>query len=127
MYNLLISLSVILSMVYSAALTGTVNFEGKTPKRKPIAMDADPVCGSAHKDNKALSEKFIVDENNNLKNVLVWVHGVDYKGDTLKEPAVIDQSGCVYKPHVQGIMKGQELLIKNSPLHIQRLNFRILH
>ena len=125
MYNLFISLSIILSMVYSATLLGTVNFEGKTPKRKPLAMDADPVCGSAHKDAKALSEKFIVDKNNNLKNVLVWIHGpavVDYKGDTLKEPAVIDQAGCVYKPHVQGIMKGQELLIKNSDATLHNIH-----
>lgn len=114
MYNLFISLSIILSIVFSGTLTGNVSFEGKTKKRKPIPMDSDPICSSAHKDEKVLSESFIVDKDKNLKNVLVWLHGVDYKGEVLKEPAIIDQAGCVYKPHVQGIMKGQELMIKNS-------------
>jgi len=114
MYNLFISLSIVFSIAFSATLTGTVSFEGKTKKRKPIPMDSDPVCGSSHKDDKALTESFIVDKDKNLKNVLVWLKGIEYKDDITKEPAVIDQHGCIYKPHVQGMMKGQELLIKNS-------------
>ena len=114
MYNLFIPLSIILSIAFSGTLSGTVSYEGKPKKRKPIPMDSDPVCGSSHKDNQALSESFITDKNNNLKNVLVWLEDVTYKGEVTKEPAVIDQHGCVYKPHVQGIMKGQEVIIKNS-------------
>ena len=63
MYNLLITSTVILSMAFSGTLTGTVNFEGKTKKRKPIPMDSDPICGNSHKDDKALSERFIVDKD----------------------------------------------------------------
>ena len=114
MYNLLITSTVILSMAFSGTLTGTVNFEGKTKKRKPIPMDSDPICGNSHKDDKALSESFIVDKDKNLKNVLVWLEGVQYSGEVTKEPAIIDQVGCVYKPHIQGVMKGQEVIIKNS-------------
>ena len=95
-------------------LTGNVRFEGKVDKRISIPMDSDPECGLAHKHNKALFENFIVDKNNNLKNVLVWVDGIDYRGDVISEPAIIDQSGCIYKPHIQGIMTNQQLIIKNS-------------
>ena len=122
MYNLFISLTVLLSITFSATLSGTVSFEGKTKKRKPIPMDSDPVCGKSHKESKALSESFIVDKNKNLKNVLVWVSGVEYKGDISKTPAVIDQVGCVYKPHVQGVMKGQEVLIKNSDATLHNIH-----
>ena len=122
MYNLLISLTIILSIAFSGTLTGNVSFEGKTKKRRPIPMDSDPVCGSAHKNDTALSESFIVDKDKNLKNVLVWLVDVDYKGDITKEPAVIDQMGCVYKPHVQGIMKGQELIIKNSDATLHNIH-----
>ena len=31
-------------------------------------MDADPVCGASH-DGKVASEKFIVDENFNIKKI----------------------------------------------------------
>ena len=67
MYNLFISSAIMLSVAISGTLTGTVNFEGKTKKRKPIPMDCDPVCGKSHKDTKALSESFIVDKDQNLK------------------------------------------------------------
>jgi len=122
MYNLLISLTIILSIAFSGTLIGNVSFEGKTKKRRPIPMDSDPVCGSAHKNDTALSESFIVDKDKNLKNVLVWLVDVDYKGDITKKPAVIDQMGCVYKPHVQGIMKGQELTIKNSDATLHNIH-----
>src|SRR5689334_1824215 len=29
-------------------------------------------------------------------------------------PAVIDQKGCMYEPHVLAMMTGQELVVKNS-------------
>ena len=40
MYNLFISSAIMLSVAISGTLTGTVNFEGKTKKRKPIPMDS---------------------------------------------------------------------------------------
>ena len=121
MYNLFISF-MILSIAFSGTLTGNVSFEGKTKKRKPIPMDSDPICGASHKDDKVLSESFIDDKDKNLKNVLIWLDGVNYKGEVLKKPAVVDQIGCVYKPHVQGIMKGQELIIKNSDATLHNIH-----
>ena len=86
-------------------------------------MDSDPVCGNAHDENNvAYSESFIVDKDKNLKNVLVWLEGVKYSGETIKEPAVIDQKGCVYKPHVQGVMRGQDVIIKNSDLTLHNIH-----
>tara|TARA_Y100000994_G_C15674357_1_gene435095 strand:- start:94 stop:813 length:720 start_codon:yes stop_codon:yes gene_type:complete len=122
MYKLFLTSTLILSIAFSGTLTGTVNFEGKTKKRKPIPMDSDPVCGSSHKDSKALSESFVVDKDKNLKNVLVWLDNVKYSGDVTKTPAVIDQVGCVYTPHVQGVMKGQEVLIKNSDATLHNIH-----
>ena len=122
MYNLFIYLLITFSMVFSATLTGTVDYAGKSKTPKKISMDADPICGSSHKDGKALTESFITDENNNLKNVLVWLEGVEYTGEVIKEPAVIDQVGCIYKPHVQGVMKGQEVIIKNSDATLHNIH-----
>ena len=90
----------------AGSITGTVKFDGKGPKKKTIKMDADPVCGTSHS-NPIYNESFIMDENGNLANVIVYLKGVAYKGDTPKEPAILDQNGCLYSPHVLGIMKGQ--------------------
>ena len=81
-------------------------------------MDADPVC-VANSDIKPRKEWLILDENNGVKNVLVYVKesksgSLSDNYDTPKEAAVIDQKGCVYVPHVLGVMVGQQLDILNS-------------
>tara|TARA_B100000686_G_scaffold113346_1_gene121011 strand:- start:81 stop:686 length:606 start_codon:yes stop_codon:yes gene_type:complete len=85
---------------------------------KPLRMDADPVC-VANSDIQPRKEWLVLDENNGVKNVLVYVKesksGSLLKNyDTPKEAAVIDQKGCVYVPHVLGVMVGQQLDILNS-------------
>ena len=102
-----------ISSVFAGSLSGKVNFEGRGPKKKALKMDADPVCGAAHK-TPAYRESFIMNDKGELKNVMVYLKGVKYSGKPPATKAVIDQEGCVYKPHVQGLMVGQELLIKNS-------------
>ena len=92
----------------SGSLSGNVKYQGKVPKPKPLKMDADPVCGASH-DGKIFSESFIVDDEMNLKNVLIWFKDINYNGDTDKTSAVINQKGCVYDPHVLGVMKDQKV------------------
>ena len=112
-----------LMLSYSTAgtLKGNVNYQGKTPKKKSLKMDADPVCGSSH-EGKVFNESFLMDDKNNLANVMVWLKDVKYTGKVTETPAVLDQNGCVYSPHVQGIMKGQELLIKNSDATLHNIH-----
>ena len=54
---------------------------------------------------------------NTMGNVLVWVSKGVPAGKTYpapKTPVTLDQNGCVYVPHVQGIMVGQAYRILNS-------------
>lgn len=103
------------------SLVGNVKYDGKVPSRKPLKMDADPVCGSSH-DKKVLSESFMVDEDMNLKNVLVWLKDVKYDGPVKAETAVLDQQGCIYTPHVMAVMKNQKVLIKNSDATLHNIH-----
>ena len=73
----------------------------------------------ANSDIKPRKEWLVLDENNGVKNVLVYVKesksgSLSKNYDTPKEAAVIDQKGCVYVPHVLGVMVGQQLDILNS-------------
>ena len=105
----------------SGTLAGNVKYQGKVPKPKPLKMDADPACGASH-DGRTFSESFIVDDEMNLKNVLVWLKNVNYSGDVTKMPAVIDQKGCIYDPHVLGVMKDQKVIIKNSDATLHNIH-----
>jgi len=113
--------SIFTGSIFAGSLTGRVNFEGKGPKQKTLKMDADPVCGASHK-TPVYRESFVLSEDGYLKNVIVYLSNVKYDGKAPTTQAVIDQNGCVYAPHVQGIMAGQELLIKNSDATLHNIH-----
>lgn len=96
-------------------VSGKVMFEGAAPKAVALRMDADKVCKAAHKSPQR-SEEVVVNSNNTLKNVLVYVKSGlgSKKFDAPSKKVEFDQEGCVYKPHVVGIQTGQELVVKNS-------------
>ena len=47
---------------------------------------------------------------------------VNYSGGIPSEPAVLDQQGCIYEPHVFGMMAGQDLLVKNSDATLHNIH-----
>jgi len=96
-------------------VTGKVSFQGPAPQATRLRMDADKFCAMAHKE-PVVSEEVVVNKNGTLKNVLVYVKdGIGGKKFEPPKTAVLfDQKGCVYRPHVLGIMAGQELQVKNS-------------
>ena len=109
---------VLVNFGFSGDVEGKITFDGKAPKMKPLRMDADPVC-VANSDIKPRKEWLVLDENNGVKNVLVFIKESKSGSfadnyDSPKEAAVIDQNGCVYVPHVLGVMVGQQLDILNS-------------
>ena len=111
-------LSSVMAFGFAGDIQGKITFDGKAPKMKSLRMDADPVC-VANNEVTPRKEWLILDENNGLKNVLVFVKespSTPLSGDYSPppNPAVIDQNGCVYVPHVLGVMVGQNLDILNS-------------
>jgi plastocyanin len=112
----LAALAVLAGSAGAATLSGTVKFEGTAPTLKPIEMAADPNCARKHSTAVA-NEMLVLGSGNTVANVLVRVKSGLPAGKTYPAPAtpaVIDQNGCQYHPHVLGMMVGQELEIKNS-------------
>jgi len=101
------------AFVDAGTLKGHVKYDGKPPKPKRLKMDADPVCGSSHS-GPVFSENFKMADDGSMAEALVYLRNVPYSGEIPSEPAVLDQVGCIYNPHVFGMMAGQTLLIKNS-------------
>ncbi len=98
-----------------ASLTGTVKLQGPAPNLARIDMSSDPNCAKAHA-TPATTEDVVVDGNGELANVVVYVS--DGLGDRTFEPpaqpAVIEQKGCQYKPHVIALQTNQKLDVINS-------------
>jgi plastocyanin len=111
-----VSPSAPVAAVGGSSVSGTVTFEGTAPALKPLAMDADPACAKKHS-APVPSEMLVLGSSNTMGNVMVYVSkGVpaDKTWPAPATPVVLDQDGCQYKPHVQGIMVGQAYRILNS-------------
>jgi len=102
--------------VAASTVSGTVTFTGTAPKLSPLAMAADPACAKKHT-APVPSEALVLGTGNTMGNIIVWVSkgvpaGKTYPAPTT--PVVLDQKGCQYLPHAQGIMVGQPYKILNS-------------
>jgi hypothetical protein len=104
----------------AGTVTGIVLFTGNKPQSKPIQEIAgNAFCKEHHKDKLPVRDTFVFGKNGDsdtLQNVLVYVSkGLEDKQfDPPKAPAVLDQVGCVYTPHVVAVMAGQTLEVRNS-------------
>lgn len=102
--------------VAASSVTGTVTFTGTAPKLNPLAMAADPACAKKHS-TPVPSERLVLGGGNTMANIIVYVSKGVPAGKTFpapKTPVTLDQNGCQYKPHAQGIMVGQAYRILNS-------------
>jgi plastocyanin len=112
-----VAMSVSPSVALAAStITGTITFDGKPPALRPLAMEADPACAKKHK-GPVPNEMLVLGSGNTMGNILVWVSKGLPSGKTWpvpKTPVTLDQQGCQYKPHVMGIMVGQQYKILNS-------------
>jgi plastocyanin len=91
---------------------GTVLLEGTPPPNKPINI------GTCVSDAKGpVTSDAVLSQGGKLQNAFVWIKsGLDnYKGPGApEEPVVLDQKGCMYRPHVVGARVGQKVVILNS-------------
>ena len=93
----------------AATVRGTIKFTGKAPAPREIDMSADPACQFSDRGpGPALSEQYVVN-NGRLANVYVYIkEGLEGKHFApLQAPAVLDQKGCRYHPHVLAMMMDQ--------------------
>ena len=100
----------------ASSIAGVITFDGKAPNIRPLAMDADPACAKKHS-GPVPNEMLVLGSGNTMGNVLVWVSKGLPAGKTWpapSAPAVLDQKGCQYVPHVMGVMVGQKYRILNS-------------
>jgi plastocyanin len=99
----------------AGSISGRILFKGDAPVMPVIDMSSNPQCERQHHTPQR-AQTVIVNSNGTLKNVFVWIKSglVPARWTPPSTPARLDQHGCVYEPHVQGIMEEQDLDIVNS-------------
>jgi plastocyanin len=96
----------------AATIGGTIKFEGAAPKMGAVQMGADPFCQSQHS-TPAHDEAVVVGPGGELANVIVYVENAP-ASPAPSTPALLDQKGCQYIPHVSAVQVGQPVQIRNS-------------
>jgi plastocyanin len=99
----------------SGSIAGVVSYTNGDPDT-PIKMDADPVCLGLHAE-PVHTQTIESDGQGHLGNVFVYVKsGLPAGGNwpAATAAATLDQKGCQYHPHVQGVRVGQTVKIVNS-------------
>lgn len=101
------------------SLKGRFVVDGKPAEPPPLVVDSkDPFCFQT----KPKTEALVVGQNGGLANAIVYLRlprrgkveiHPDYEA-RINEPAVLDNNGCSFKPHVTLVRVGQPLVIKNS-------------
>ncbi|MGH9398287.1 MAG: carboxypeptidase regulatory-like domain-containing protein [Terriglobia bacterium] len=97
-------------------ITGAVHFQGQPPERLPILMGEDPICVKLHNGQTVRVIDGEVNDNGTLPNAFVYVEkgAAKYVFAAPVKPVVLHQKGCMYDPHVLGIMVGQEMEVENN-------------
>jgi hypothetical protein len=100
------------------SLKGRFVVDGKPPKPQPLVVTKDQFCI----DKKPVSDSVVVGPKGELANAVVTLRlergakveaHPDYAAQ-LSEPAVLDNNGCMFHPHIVLVRVGQPLVIKNS-------------
>lgn len=109
-----VSLILVLTInVFSADVTGKISFSGASPKMPKMKMDADKTCKAMHSTSVS-SEEVVVNANNTLKNVFIYVKEGAKPTAAPTVPVTLSQKGCQYTPHVMGTQVGQPFVILND-------------
>lgn len=115
------------SVQADGSVSGRVKFDGKMLTPKKIRVKGDAFCVKARADAPLLRETYLFnEEKGTLINAIVYVSGgIGEKEFEAPDTEVeIDQQGCQYIPHVNAVMTGQRVTIKNTDDTAHNLNLK---
>lgn len=106
------------------SIVGKVTFDGTPPPQASTPMN-DANCAKHHPGGRLPSDELVVDKDTKaIRDVIVYVSKGAPRGAPVPPPAVVDQKGCRYEPHVVAMTIGQELRVGNSDPFAHNVNPR---
>ncbi len=98
----------------TGTIQGEVLFEGEVPAQGELQMDGNPECRGLHKTGKVPAGDVLV-QDGRVENAFVYIkEGVSGTFETPSASVVVDNTGCMYQPHVTGAMTHQSIELRNS-------------
>jgi len=123
------TLSVDKATLNTGTVAGDISYRGPAPRRIRVDVSADPAC-------LQINRRFEIEEpivrRGKVANIFVYIRdGVTADGKKLAEltfpvpdnAVVLDQRGCLFQPHVLGVMVSQTLRVLNSDPTTHNVHF----
>ncbi len=104
----------------AGGVSGIISFTGKTPPRVRLNVSADPGCYQANL--PSYTEQVVVNHHH-LANVYVYIKSgaPSLPASAGTPPAVLDQRGCTYIPHVVAVQRGGSVEFVNSDATVHNI------
>lgn len=94
----------------TGSIKGVVTITGKTPEMPLLKRGSDPACDTG----EMRAETILVDKEGGLANVVVRIKPGSVPAWLPSTPVIVDQKDCMYRPRVQGGVRGQTVEVRND-------------
>jgi len=101
--------------IASDSIAGKILYSGPPPVLKHHSLNSEPGCEKQHPEG-IMSQEVVLNADHTLQNVLIYVKdGLPNKQYPVPAaPVKVDQSGCMFLPHVIAVMVNQPVQFLNS-------------
>jgi plastocyanin len=106
----------------TGSIKGVVTISGETPEMPLLRRGSDPVCDTG----EMRAETILVGEGGTLANVVVRIKPGSVPAWTPSKSVLVDQKNCMYRPRVQGGVRGQKVEISNADATTHNVHARHL-
>lgn len=112
-------------MSNAVEVSGVVEFVGEVPEPERMEVAGDPFCGEGNR-LTTIEIRNVQVADGKLADAFVWVSsGLEgLRFEMPSDSALLDQQGCRYFPHVQGVRVHQPIIIRNSDPTIHNVHAR---
>lgn len=98
----------------TGTITGHVRLTGPAPVNPVVRMGVDPACSRAYGDTRPTHDFVVRAADGGLANVFVEVRGPFPGAPVPATRVVLDQQGCMFRPRVLAMQRGQALEVRNA-------------
>jgi hypothetical protein len=98
----------------TGTITGHVRLSGAAPVNPVVRMGMDPACSRAWGDERPTHDFVVRAADGGLANVFVEVRGPFPGAPPPATRVVLDQQGCMFRPRVLALQRGQVLEVRNG-------------